>query len=812
MRPRPGTKALLPQPVARLVALAALAAVGALEWQRLVAGLSSGRALLWVVAAVGAAGLVLASERLNVRVRTFALPVLLLVALFAGYWLSGPGLDYLKPKHWDELVAGLGNGLQALGTVRLPYASADPWPRVVLELLGTELLILAGLLTFWPRVSGHGTRWSLAPGGRGYPFLAVAVLLAVVISPIISLGGSGSSLLLGILLAALTVAFLWLERLPLRPGLGVAGLLALALFGALPLAAAADRGEPWFDYRSFAESLGPDDPVRFSWTQSYGPIGWPRDGNEIMRVKSGKPLYWKARNLDVFNGTAWTTRSDPVEGDPPYEPDLPADYKDRSDWTREIEVSIRRMRITDVIGAGTTMSVDQASRNVEPGISPGTWDAPSILRRGDSYTARVYVASPSQGQLADATSGAGERQRGERTLSLPLKPSEYTSISPSAASVLAGTSRGPITTADVRFAPWDGRGIDFVTYPAVGRSEFGNVDAVMKRTLYSGTWALSKRLREGAKTPMDYVRAVDEYLSSPSFVYVERPPAPPNGIPPLEYFLTESHAGYCQHYAGAMALLLRMAGIPARVVTGFSPGGYSSRKEAWIVRDTDAHAWVEVWFDQFGWVTMDPTPDATPARSQIASLSPLPGAAPPAAAADTGAGDAAANTDRPNISLRPELRLGTGDGVTAGAGDGGAGRWWLWPLLLVVLAGAGLAVALWLRRPRGLSSMDRAIFEVEDALRRVGRPVTTGTTMTQLERRLGSYSPEVAEYLRALAAGRYAPVPAPLPRSGRRALRRALAQGLGFGGGLRALWALPPRWQPRAPRTLEVDRTVRVRG
>ena len=79
-------------------------------------------------------------------------------ALFFGYWLSGAGLDFLKPKHWDELLSGLGGGLQALGTVRLPYVSADPWPRVVLELLGAELLILAGLLTFWPRAATAARR------------------------------------------------------------------------------------------------------------------------------------------------------------------------------------------------------------------------------------------------------------------------------------------------------------------------------------------------------------------------------------------------------------------------------------------------------------------------------------------------------------------------------------------------------------------------------------------------------------------------------------------------------------------------------
>ena len=118
------------------------------------------------------------------------------------------------------------------------------------------------------------------------------------------------------------------ERLPLRPGLGVAGLLLLALAGALPVAAAADRGQPWFDYRAFAESLGPDDPVRFSWTQSYGPIDWPREGNEVMRVVSGEPLYWKARNLDDFNGIAWQVASGAATSafDKRFEADLPEDW------------------------------------------------------------------------------------------------------------------------------------------------------------------------------------------------------------------------------------------------------------------------------------------------------------------------------------------------------------------------------------------------------------------------------------------------------------------------------------------------------
>ncbi len=119
--PKARTRALLPQSVARIVGLTALGALGALQWQRLVGGLSSGSALLWVLVAVLAAIGVLASERVTShRLQVLALPAVTLIALFFGYWLSGAGLDFLKPRNWDELLSGLGGGLQALGTVRLP--------------------------------------------------------------------------------------------------------------------------------------------------------------------------------------------------------------------------------------------------------------------------------------------------------------------------------------------------------------------------------------------------------------------------------------------------------------------------------------------------------------------------------------------------------------------------------------------------------------------------------------------------------------------------------------------------------------------
>jgi protein-glutamine gamma-glutamyltransferase len=793
---QPVARALLPQWLARLVGLAALGAVGALEWQRQIAGYGSARALTWVLGALVAAGLVLAACRLPAGWRRAGgLAAAVLLAVAAGYLLSGAPLHYAKPRHWDELFTTVGDGLQALGTVRLPYKSASPAPRIALEVLAGGLLVLAGLATFWPRAQrGEELRGTARGPERGYQFVALAVLLVVAISPVVSVGGK-RSLALGLGLSAITVAFLWLERLPLRPGLGVAALVGVALAGALPLASLADRGEPWFDYQSFAENLGPDDPVHFSWAQTYGPMTWPRDGNEVMRVTSARPLYWKARDLDVFDGGAWRIRTDPTPAahlsTARWRADLAPGWAQQQAWTSTISFDVRRMKGTDVVGAGTIVQVKNPSRGVRPGVAAGTWDSVGALHRGDSYTLKVHTPRPGPALLEAATTGAGVPDAGELQITVPFKPGRF------APGVFIRLQRRRVHRAVVHFKGFDDRnGVSYVSYPRASQADY-DLDRVMQRTVYARTWALAERLRKGAKTPYQYVLAVNAYLHGRGFVYDERPPQAPRGVPPLDYFLNVSHKGYCQHYAGAMALLLRMGGVPARVATGFSPGGFSSQHNQWIVRDTDAHAWVEAWFDRYGWVTFDPTPAATPARSQIFAIS-----APNARTGDTPTARATPGADNGASSRDPEggtnpdrlrqLQLQQTNGAS-GAGGELSRLWWLVAIVLLVGGVLGAWLKAVLRAPRAGTPMDRAVAELETALRILGRPVKTGTTLSQLERRLGSYSPEVRAYFQWLSAGRYGPgAPAP-DRGGRRALRRALAAGLGPLGRLRALWALPPR-------------------
>ena len=182
-----------------------------------------------------------------------------------------------------------------------------------------------------------------------------------------------------------------------------------------------------------------------------------------------------------------------------------------------------------------------------------------------------------------------------------------------------------------------------------------------------------------------------------------------------------------------MALLLRMGGVPARVATGFSPGGYSKRKQAWIVRDTDAHSWVEAWFDDYGWITLDPTPSDTPARSQIASI------AAPATPEDSRrqpGGRPERRRRHPGRPARRRLARGAVQPAARRRRDGDRGRRRRGSLRAAAVAadpgragalrGRRAVVVARRRRARPDDPLERAIFELETALRRSGRPTPGG--------------------------------------------------------------------------------------
>jgi transglutaminase-like putative cysteine protease len=97
-----------------------------------------------------------------------------------------------------------------------------------------------------------------------------------------------------------------------------------------------------------------------------------------------------------------------------------------------------------------------------------------------------------------------------------------------------------------------------------------------------------------------------------NFVYTLEPP--PLGEHPVDEFLFSTRSGFCEHYASAFAVVMRAAGIPTRIVTGYQGGEVNALGHYLIVRQADAHAWTEVWLDGRGWVRVDPTFAVAPVR------------------------------------------------------------------------------------------------------------------------------------------------------------------------------------------------------
>jgi transglutaminase-like putative cysteine protease len=124
--------------------------------------------------------------------------------------------------------------------------------------------------------------------------------------------------------------------------------------------------------------------------------------------------------------------------------------------------------------------------------------------------------------------------------------------------------------------------------------------------------ALATQMRAAAADEAAYVRAVLAMFRDQNFVYTLTPPT--LEVDSVDDFLFNTRSGFCGHFASAFTSLMRAAGIPARVVTGYLGGEYNRLAGYYIVRQSDAHAWSEVWLESSGWVRVDPTAAVAPER------------------------------------------------------------------------------------------------------------------------------------------------------------------------------------------------------
>jgi transglutaminase-like putative cysteine protease len=119
---------------------------------------------------------------------------------------------------------------------------------------------------------------------------------------------------------------------------------------------------------------------------------------------------------------------------------------------------------------------------------------------------------------------------------------------------------------------------------------------------------LAREITQRAPTSFDKSAAIELYLRTRFGYTLTQPDPPPKD--PLAYFLLHRREGHCEYFATAMTVMVRSLGIPARYINGFLLGEYNDVADSYIVRGSDAHSWVEVYFPQYGWIPFDPTPPA----------------------------------------------------------------------------------------------------------------------------------------------------------------------------------------------------------
>ena len=398
---------------------------------------------------------------------------------------------------------------------------------------------------------------------------------------------------------------------------------------------------------------GPGQPVSVSyvWEGSYGGIEFPKKERTVLRITGPKRgLYWRATTLDQFDSDRWLENPTPLSTGPasgrlPNDPLLPTRSLNRSTWIRQ-DVEVVALRDTHVVAATQPVALDAPSLGSVFHLSDGLVRAYNGLKRGQRYTVYSYAPRPGPSELARLEA-------------------EY----PPALDRFLDIGR---TRVDPFGVPGRDRLVDGLFKD----------DRYLALWPYEAMWQEARRLRADARTPYGAVVAIETWLrSTGGFTYDENPPAT-GGAPPLAHFVAEGKRGYCQHFAGAMALMLRMLGIPARVAAGFTSGKYEDG--GWTVTDHNAHAWVEVWFPGFGWLPFDPTPGR---GSLTANYS----------ASSTGfnAGDAADGFVRGangvNGGGADQLRLleqkeRLAEQAQAGRSAGGEGRSTVWLLVLLALA------------------------------------------------------------------------------------------------------------------------------
>ena len=686
----------------------------------------------------------------NVVLRLLAAGPAVLVAA----WLAFDRPSGAERGFFPVVAARFEDGVYDYWDTNLPFAAAGEPNMHALLLLGAFAFCL-GL--------------ALAIASRR-PVAAILVLLAGAGWPLTLAGVESVGLGAVVLAAALWVlAGLRAEQ----PTFALAAGVLVVLAGAGAATSSAVAKDAVLDWRNWEPSSQPTRPVSVSyvWDANYGGIEFPAEKTTVLRITAppDRKLYWRATTLDRFTADRWiedlwVEEVGPARGPLPDDPLLPpAARTDEARVTQEVQVVA--LRDNHLIAAAQAVALDGDGLGHVGKLSHGVVRLGRDLNRGERYTVESYVPKPEPAELAT------------------LEPNYPTALWPQ------------FQIARTSVPGW---GED-------GREEA--VEAIFRDPRqqalwpYRGLYRQAQRLADGARTPYGAVVAIEAWLrTTGGFAYDEQPPAPPAGVPPLAHFVADGKRGYCQQFAGAMALMLRFLGIPARVAAGFTSGTH--RDGVWTVTDHNAHTWVEVWFPSYGWLSFDPTPGrgALTAAYSASSESFNAGDAAEAFTPSRGRGPDPGGAGELGRLTELKERSTASRGAAIARDHGRSAFWTVLALVLGVAGAIGLG-KLGRRQARYLTSDPRRLAsaarrELAEFLADQGITVPESATADELQALVRSqFGLDARAFALAVAAARYGP----LVRSGDeaaharrelRALLRLIRRAVGRPQRLRGFVAL----------------------
>jgi transglutaminase-like putative cysteine protease len=599
--------------------------------------------------------------------------------------------------------------------------------------------------------------WLIVRREAALPGIGVAFALFALPSTVLPLHADGFRAGLFLLLALLTlVATAQHTGRPLAGDAQVVGLsVAVVIAGLVVGTAPGVTKSAFFAWQSWnpLAHQGPLVSVDYMWNQTYSPLQWPKKRTTVLQVTSTKEMYWKAATLDTFLIDHWqfSPQGRLVASSTGGTLDVPpATLPVEETVDRHlVDVNVKVLGLADdhLIGAAQPVRWSLPDGTESLLDADGTVTTLADLARNATYSVSVYNPSPTVSDLVKVGT------------SFP------------------GAIRASVVVGNVTIPTW----------PSKRRPPNPPLSPVFMRAVQQA-WVLSHASK--ATDEYEAVFALEHYFRSKPFKYTLTPNLG-GSEPALAKFMLHTHRGYCQMFSGAMALVLRMHGIPARVPVGFTSGKLHGT-DTYIVNDRDAHAWVEVYFPDYGWMPFEPTPGSHLPSDTSSSN-------PKFAASRTGAGNippglqpffagvAKSLATRKNVEGGGQFaRLGAqGKGIAPGStgtiasGGSSHGRFltWLFTITasllaaILVLKGVGVRWRYLRRGPRARAAAayrDLATFVGDQGLEL--RPEDTFEELA--ERVQSAFGVDAAAFARSATTARYAPLAVADP-AGRR-LRRQL--------------------------------------